>query len=340
MLHVVKNADKEIIRANGEKIPQLELIYPADIELNYEAMMKNTLRIPCENKIGKIPGIFIRSWKYALLTERLLQRTDLISEMLVDNNRHWEEAFYISLARSFGFGTNGQAFEMLAHSLPLQVLGKHKNDLMQIEALLFGQAGLLEAKDTDSYLLSLNREYNFLKSKYKLKNIDGAQWKLLRLRPDNFPHVRIAQFAALIHKSTGLFSKITENTDIQYLHNIFRAEPSEYWKTHYRFACESPKSQKGIGTKAIDGIIINTVVPFVFGFAEARGMQELRDKAIDLLEKLPAENNVIIRTWHEMGISCDSAYDSQALIQLKKEYCDKRNCLRCRIGHKVLTIDS
>lgn len=340
VLHVVKKADAQVFRADGAPIPQLELIYPAEIEENYGQLMQNSLRIPCENKISAIPGIFIRSWKNALLTERLLQKTENISEILSQNNRHWEEAFYLNLARSFGFGTNGQAFEMLAASLPMQILGKHKNDLSQLEALLFGQAGLLAAKEEDAYLLSLRKEYDFLKIKYDLKPIDGSQWKLLRLRPDNFPHVRIAQFAALIHKSTGLFSKITENPDIQYLQGIFRVEPSEYWKTHYLFAHESHKSLKGIGQKAIEGIIINTVVPFLFSFADTRGNQSMKDKAIEILEKLPAENNVITRMWHETGIDCASAFDSQALIQLKKMYCDKRNCLRCRIGHKVLTIDS
>ena len=340
VLHVVKKADVQVFRADGAPIPQLELIYPAEIEENYGQLMQNSLRIPCENKISAIPGIFIRSWKNALLTERLLQKTENISEILSQNNRHWEEAFYLNLARSFGFGTNGQAFEMLAASLPMQILGKHKNDLSQLEALLFGQAGLLAAKEEDAYLLSLRKEYDFLKIKYDLKPIDGSQWKLLRLRPDNFPHVRIAQFAALIHKSTSLFSKITENPDIQYLQGIFRVEPSEYWKTHYLFAHESHKSLKGIGQKAIEGIIINTVVPFLFSFADTRGNQSMKDKAIEILEKLPAENNVITRMWHETGIDCASAFDSQALIQLKKMYCDKRNCLRCRIGHKVLTIDS
>lgn len=340
VLHVVKKADVQVFRADGAPIPQLELIYPAEIEENYGQLMQNSLRIPCENKISAIPGIFIRSWKNALLTERLLQKTENISEILSQNNRHWEEAFYLNLARSFGFGTNGQAFEMLAASLPMQILGKHKNDLSQLEALLFGQAGLLTAKEEDAYLLSLRKEYDFLKIKYDLKPIDGSQWKLLRLRPDNFPHVRIAQFAALIHKSTGLFSKITENPDIQYLQGIFRVEPSEYWKTHYLFAHESHKSLKGIGQKAIEGIIINTVVPFLFSFADTRGNQSMKDKAVEILEKLPAENNVITRMWHETGIDCASAFDSQALIQLKKMYCDKRNCLRCRIGHKVLTIDS
>jgi len=340
VLHVVKKADVQVFRADGAPIPQLELIYPAEIEENYGQLMQNSLRIPCENKISAIPGIFIRSWKNALLTERLLQKTENISEILSQNNRHWEEAFYLNLARSFGFGTNGQAFEMLAASLPMQILGKHKNDLSQLEALLFGQAGLLAAKEEDAYLLSLRKEYDFLKIKYDLKPINGSQWKLLRLRPDNFPHVRIAQFAALIHKSTGLFSKITENPDIQYLQGIFRVEPSEYWKTHYLFAHESHKSLKGIGQKAIEGIIINTVVPFLFSFADTRGNQSMKDKAIEILEKLPAENNVITRMWHETGIDCASAFDSQALIQLKKMYCDKRNCLRCRIGHKVLTIDS
>lgn len=199
ILHVVKRADKIIYRNDGEKIPQLELIYPSHIEENYEDLMRNQLKIPCQSKLTTIPDIFIRSWKYALLTERLSQKTDAINKMLHENQNHWDEAFYTALARSFGFGTNGQAFEMLARSLPMQVLAKHKSDPLQIEALLFGQAGLLEESGKDKYAETLLKEYNFLKAKYKLQPIDGSLWKLLRLRPDNFPHVRIAQFAALIH---------------------------------------------------------------------------------------------------------------------------------------------
>jgi len=337
ILHVVKKADVDVFRPDGEKIPVLELQYPTEIEQNYEALISEKKWIPCADKIADVPVIFIQSWKNALLAERLLLKTSHIQNLLTDNNQHWEEAFYITLARSFGFGTNSQAFEMLAKALPISILGKHKNDLFQIEALLFGQAGLLETENKDNYFQKLKKEFDFLKLKYDLKPISGSQWKLLRLRPDNFPHVRIAQFAAVIHSSTKLFSKIIELPEVDYLISLFRCEPSEYWKSHYLFGEKSTVKSKKLGKSSIYSLLINTVIPFVFYYADRKGNEELKEKATALLEKIPAERNSIVSGWQNLGMEINSAYDSQAFLQLKKVYCDNKNCLRCRIGHKVLT---
>jgi len=337
ILHVVKKADVDVFRPDGEKIPVLELQYPTEIEQNYEALISEKKWIPCADKIADVPAIFIHSWKNALLAERLLLKTSHIQNLLTDNNQHWEEAFYITLARSFGFGTNSQAFEMLAKALPISILGKHKNDLFQIEALLFGQAGLLETENKDNYFQKLKKEFDFLKLKYDLKPISGSQWKLLRLRPDNFPHVRIAQFAAVIHSSTKLFSKIIELPEVDYLISLFRCEPSEYWKSHYLFGEKSTEKSKKLGKSSIYSLLINTVIPFVFYYADRKGNEELKEKATALLEKIPAERNSIVSGWQNLGMEINSAYDSQAFLQLKKVYCDNKNCLRCRIGHKVLT---
>lgn len=337
VLHVVKKADIDVFRIDGEKIPQLELIYPEAIEQNYQALINDKKWIPCADKIAEVPGVFIESWKNALLAERLLLKTSSIHNLLNENNQHWEEAFYITLARSFGFGTNSQAFEMLAKSLPVSILGKHKNDLFQIEALLFGQAGLLEHGNFDDYQQKLKKEYDFLKVKYELKPIDGSQWKLLRLRPDNFPHVRIAQFAAIVHGSSKLLSKIIEQPELDYLLTLFRCEPSEYWKKHYLFGEESKEKSKKLGKSSIYSLLINTVVPFVFCYAADKGNEELKEKALNLLDKIPAEQNAVVTGWKDIGMEVNSAYDSQAFLQLKKMYCDGKNCLRCRVGHKVLT---
>ena len=338
ILHVVKNADCEVFRLDRERIPQLELRYPADIEVNYNNFINNKKWIPCADLVKDIPGIFIESWKTALLTERLAAKTEHIKELLNEYNQHWEEVFYINLARSFGFGTNSQAFEMLAKSVPLSVIGKHKNDLFQLEALFFGQAGLLQKTENDDYLLRLRKEHEFLKTKYALKPIDGSLWKLLRLRPDNFPHIRIAQFAAFINTSTKFFSKIIENPDINYLISLFKSEPSDYWKTHYLFGEISNDKSKKLGKNSIYSLLINTVIPFVFYYADRNGNEDLKEKAIVLFEKIPAEKNSIVRGWQNIGIEINTAYDSQAFLQLKKCYCDEKKCLRCRIGHKVLTI--
>ena len=341
ILHVVTEVDGDVYRIDGEKIPQIILKCPADIESNYEQLIHEQKWIPCAEKVSQIPSIFIQSWKNALLTERLEQKMSAIDNLLTENNQHWEEAFYITLARSFGFGTNSQAFESLAKSLPVSVLGKHKDSIFQLEALLFGQSGLLDnEKSTNEYASKLKQEYHFLQAKFGLVSMDASQWKLLRLRPDNFPHIRIAQFAALVYSSTKLFSKIVENPDIEQLKVLFSCEPSIYWKSHYLFGTESPLKDKKLGPLSVDSILINTVVPFLFCYATQKGNEELKGRAIEILEKMPSERNTIITGWHNVGIKSDSAYDSQALLQLKKQYCDERKCLRCRIGHKVLTLKS
>lgn len=339
ILHVVNEADADVFRIDGENIPQVELVYSKKIEMAYEQLIHEQKWIPCADKIMVVPSIFIQSWKNALLMERLEQKMLAIETLLNANNQHWEEAFYITLARNFGFGTNSQAFENLAKSTPLTVLGKHKDNLFQLEALLFGQAGLLQADNQDEYVVGLKKEYEFLSVKFDLQPMNAVQWKLLRLRPDNFPHVRIAQFAALIHASSKLFSKILENPDVSFLRTLFACKPSDYWQAHYLFAHESYKKEKKLGTQSINVILINTVVPFLFCYAYQKNNQILKDRALELLEQIPAEKNAIISGWLHLGLKLESAYDSQALLHLKKNYCDDKKCLRCRIGNKVLTMN-
>jgi hypothetical protein len=338
ILHVVLHADCEIYRGDGDCIPQLELNYPTRIETNYDQLLSEQKWIPCSDKINLVPSIFIQSWKSALLTERLEQKMNSIEQLLLENNQYWEDAFYITLARNFGFGTNSQVFEGLAKSLSISVLGKHKDNLLQLEALMFGQAGLLNPDKQDDYCVTLKREYDFLRVKYGLNPLTCSQWKLLRLRPDNFPHVRIAQFAALIHTSTKLFSKIVEDPEIESLRKLFETKPSQYWESRYLFANESPLHVKKLGAQSINGIIINTVVPFLFCYADHKNNEALKSKALLMLEKIQAEKNSILTGWNKLGIIAETAFDSQALIQLKKQYCDEKKCLRCRIGHKVLTL--
>jgi hypothetical protein len=336
ILHVVKTADAEVYNFNNEKVPQLELHYPEHIDRNYEQLLSEKKWIPCADKLNAAPQIVVSGWKNALLGERLMQKTKVIEDLLTTSAQHWEEVFYITLARNFGFGVNSQAFEALAKSLPLIVLGKHKDSLRDIEALLFGQSGLLPESGKDPYCVELKQTYGFLRKKYGLQAIDASQWKLLRLRPDNFPHIRIAQFAALVHSSSKLFSKIIENPDINYLRKLFACRPSDYWKTHYTFERESPPKAKQPSAKTIDILLINTVAPFLFYYGDKKQQHDYKDKALSLLEELPAERNAVIDNWAALGVTAASACDSQALLQLKKEYCDNKKCLRCRIGHKVL----
>jgi hypothetical protein len=338
ILHVVKVADTEVFRIDGENIPQIELQYMQQIETNYEQLIHEQKWIACADKIRFVPSIFIQNWKNALLMERLEQKMQAIETLLIANNQHWEDAFYITLARNFGFGTNSQAFENLAKSTPLVVLGKHKDNLFQLEAILLGQAGLLQIENADDYTLALKKEYEFLSTKFALMPMDAVQWKLLRLRPDNFPHVRIAQFASLIHSSSKLFSKILDNPHAGFLRSVFACNPSDYWLTHYLLAHESENKEKKLGAQSIDVILINTVIPFLFCYAHQKSDQKLKDVALELLEQIPGEKNAVIRGWQNLGLKIESAYDSQALLHLKKYYCDDKKCLRCRIGNKVLTL--
>lgn len=338
VLHVVADPDKEIYRSNGEKIPCLKLVFPEETVLRYDELLSNSLRIPCAEKLSNIPEIVINGWKNNLLIERLQLKTGYLQELLLANETHWEEVFYVSLARSMGFSVNGQAFEMLAKSIPLSVVAKHKHSLFELEALFFGQSGLLNDDTADDYEARLGAEYRFLKAKYGLKPLEGSLWKFLRLRPENFPTVRIAQFCSIVHHSSKLFSKITEHPEEEYIGKMFHVLPSEYWLTHYRFGEKSDEKQKAPGKQSVQSLIINTVVPLLFLYGSKTGREVLKQKAVEILEKLPAEKNALVNEWKSLGLTIETAYDSQAFIHLKKNYCEQKKCIQCRIGHKVLTI--
>jgi len=339
ILHVVKEADKIIYRGNGEAIPQMVLPYFTDLDERYDALLASKTFVPCAAKFDKVPSIVLRSWQNSLLTERLEQKVRNIQTLLAANKNDWDETFYITLARNFGMSLNGAPFEMLAKSLPQSILAKHKDNLFQIEALLFGQSGLLEVVNNqeDEYVNSLRKEYAFLQSKYKLNPIDGHLWKMLRLRPVNFPHIRIAQFAALTHQSSWLFSKIIDKPNIEHIHTLFQCDTSDYWTTHYTFETASSPRKKPIGKTTLTVLLINTVVPFLFAYGQYRDNADLQESAIAMLEQLPPEKNSIIDGWNVLNVTVQSAYDTQALLQLKKCYCDEKKCLQCRIGHAVLT---
>lgn len=339
ILHVVQKADVDVFRSNGELIPQMELAVPVDIQTRYDDLITSRKWIACEDKIHQVPSILISSWKTTLLTERLERKVAAIETMLSQSQNHWEDAFYISLARSYGFSTNSHAFEAMARSLPLAVLAKHKDNIFQLEALLMGQAGFLEKPVEDKYPLELQKEYRFLQTKYGLNPIEVSQWKLLRLRPENFPTIRLAQFASLIHRSSKLFSLILETPDCQDLRKLFDTEVSEYWQKHFLFGRESRVSRKIMGNKSIDILLINTVIPFIFAWGKKKNDENRTEQAIRLLEEIKPESNSIVHRWEKLGINCKSAFDSQALLELKKNYCEEKKCLLCRIGHKVLIIN-
>ncbi len=335
ILHVVREADCTVSRTDGKVIPQCELRYAEPIAEKFRQWQQQPQRIACAEDIDKVPDIVISSWKNALLIERLEQKTAFITGMLAQNHGFWEEAFYVGLARNFGFHVNGQAFEMLARSLPVTCLGKHRDDLFQLEALLFGQSGLL-CGETDEYACRLQKEYAVLGHKFGLRPLDKSLWKMLRLRPVNFPHVRIAQFAALVHRSDKLFSRILETDAVPALQKLFDVQAGDYWDTHYRFGKTTRSQPKHLGASAVNILLINTVVPFVFAYGKRKNNFTLQEKAVDLLSQIPAEQNSQIHRWRELGMKVENAFDSQALLQLRQQYCNEKKCLHCRIAHKIL----
>ena len=336
ILHIASEIDTEISRSNGERIPQIQLICPEAVRTNYKELLETDSYPPCYRIIPSLPPFTAHSWMTALQMERFEQKATLLNERLKRCQGNWEDAFFITLARNFGFGLNGDAFETWAHRLPFRAVDKHRNDLFQIEAIFFGQAGILEDSDGDGYYLRLKKEYTYLQHKFGLIPMDASLWRFLRLRPANFPHIRIAQLACLYHRAYGLLSRIMETETLQGVRDILKGGTSEYWLTHYTFGGSSPSRPKTLSNTSLDLLIINTVVTFLYAYGLHKGNRVLCARAGSFLEELKAENNYITRMWEQCGMKASNAADSQALIQLKKDYCDKKKCLYCRIGYEYL----
>jgi hypothetical protein len=341
ILHVVYEEDIPISDVNGQPIPCLEMkgrISPK-LKAHYLRLLNNEYWIPCQGQLATLDLSTIPFWLNRLAIERLEDKALTIEDKLKTNKGDWEAVFHQLLARSFGGKVNAEAMESLARNTPLGILGKHRNSLFQLEALLFGQAGLLTDHSRDAYPLKLVKEYQFLSKKYGLYPLNPACWKFLRLRPANFPTIRIAQLATLIYQSSSLFSKVLVAKNIKELENIFSIKLSNYWQDHYTFDKASVKKHKALGKATINHIIINTIVPLIFLYGMHKNDQRFKDKAISFLESLPAENNQITRKWKELGVDARSASESQALIQLKNNYCLPKRCLDCAIGNAILRPD-
>ena len=338
ILHVVHDCDMEIHNHQKEVIPCLELKNNMEEALyfRYRKLTGSRNWIACAPQLKEVPDLIVFSWLNRLLIERLERKTESIESYLQSSNGHWEEAFYYALARNFGFNVNAEAFEQLARSLPLEVLAKNRSDIFKLEALLFGQSGLLNPKLKDAYVQNLLAEYDFLRKKYSLEPIASYQWKFMRLRPVNFPTIRIAQFAQLIHKSTHLLSKIVEAQKLEKLRDFFRLETTEYWLDHYSFGKSSKARKKLFGDSSFDLVLINTIVPFLFVYANHQKDDELKERALDFLSRTKAEQNSIIRKFAESGIKSSNASQTQALLTLKNDYCKYLKCLDCAIGSRLI----
>lgn len=338
VLHVAEHIDCDVYTQEGRRIPQIKIGIPDNVINNYSNLLASNYMIPCSQKLINIPKIHLNPWFYALLAERLERKTNDIYKVLNKFNNSWDETFYVLLARNFGFGLNSEVFERLALSLPYFYIQKHSDDIFQVEALLFGQAGLLEDEIIiDDYYLQLKKEYRFLRQKYTLKNLDGYLFKSLRIRPQGFPQVRIAQLASVLQQSKRLFSKVLEKEDENLLRLFFHINASDYWQTHYTFGKISKKRTKFIGDASINTILINTVAPILFAYGKKNNIEQYCIRALSIFEDLKPEQNSIITVFKKLGVNPQNAADTQSLIQLKNEYCDKRKCLFCKIGYKILT---
>ena len=346
ILHVAEVIDTDVLAADGQFIPQMKFEVPSEIKEHYRELLSEDQYPPCYRIIPGLTRLLVHSWMSALQTERLEQKTEAIRQRVQQCEGSWENGYFMTLARNFGFGVNGDAFELWSKSIPLMAVSHHRDDLFQIEAIFMGQAGLLELdmiplryqQDAlqEGYFTKLRNEYLYLQHKFKLTPMNGSIWKFLRLRPQNFPHIRIAQLATLYHEQRAGLSQLIACENIEQLRDCLTTYVTPYWETHYTFGSTSCKMEKHLSPSSLNLLMINTAIPMLFAYGRYHMKEMLCDRAFDFLEQLKAENNHITRMWQSCGLDVMNAGDSQALIQLKKEYCDKKDCLRCRFGYEYL----
>ena len=346
ILHVVGVADRDVQNSRGEYLTQMILEVPAHVHENYAQLLHSDHYPPCYQLIPRLTPLTVHAWMAALQTERLEQKTEAIRQRAERCNGSWEDAYFVTLARNYGFGINGDAFEQWAYNVPLQAVGKHRDDIFQIEAIFMGQAGLLDIDTVparyqvdavnEGYFTRLRNEYQYLAHKFTLTPIDAKVWRFLRLRPQNFPHIRIAQLAQLYYERKAGLSSLLECETVEAVQQLLTTHVTPYWETHYVFGAESSYSSKHLSTASLNLLTINTAIPMLFAVGRHRQKEALCDRAFDFLEQLKAEKNHIVKMWQECGLDARTAGDSQALIQLKREYCDRRDCLRCRFGYEYL----
>ena len=340
ILHIVDRDDTAIKRSNGEIIPQMQMACTPDFNRRYSELVDRADRdIPCAQSIAEMPQIYIADWIESLAFERIYDKTTRIESLLERSEGDWETACYATIARGLGFGVNGDPFERLALATPLMFIGRHCDSLTTIEALLFGQSGLLDptSPTPDSYAATLQREFAFLAHKFNLRPLQAPGWKMARMRPANFPHRRIATLAALLHGGTRMMGRLLEIRTPDDAYKMFAPPLTGYWCNRYSFGAPTVNTGTALSRTSINGLIINAVVPLQYAYALAHDDSSLADRAIALLESLPPERNVIIESFANAGLKSDNAFTSQGIIQLRRAYCETRKCLYCRIGHRMLT---
>lgn len=348
ILHVVANANMTVYTSEGRKLPQVVVSVPEDVERHYAELLTTDSYPPCYRIVPTLSRLTTHSWMSALVTERLEQKTDAILQRVEKCYGSWENAYFITLARSYGFGINSDAFETWAEHIPLTTVAHHQDNLMQIEAIFLGQAGLLNTEALperyrqqaaeDSYFKTLCKEYQYLAHKFSLTPMDYKLWKFLRLHPQNFPQIRISQLARLhFMRKTGL-TTLLDCKDIDDMMKALETNATDYWHTHYNFGQESRRNTKKLSRQSMNVLAINVAIPVLFAYGRYKGKEELCEKAFKMLDSLKTEDNTVVRMWQKVGLKAETASDSQALLQLKKRYCDRKDCLRCRIGYEYLKL--
>lgn len=333
ILHVVWEDDLK------EKLPfptlELQSRVSNILLKQYEELMQSPLFIPCQQHISLVPEIIFTAWKERLLVERLQQKALHIESLLSGNQYHWEEVFWWMLAKNFGIRINADSFEKIARSISINILAKHRNQLIQLEAILMGQAALLDKKFEEDYPNMLRKEYNFLQKKYRLKKAHAPLY-FLRMRPANFPTIRLSQLSQLIHQSQHLFSAVRDADEISELEKLLSVTANDYWHYHYTFDEPTVFKKKVLGKQMIDNIIVNTIAPVLYAYGYINSNEKYKDKAMQCLAETTAEHNSITKGFEQLNISNSNAFDSQALIQLKNHYCNYKHCLQCTIGNRIL----
>jgi hypothetical protein len=341
ILHVVYENDQEVFTGeNTTPLPTLELqsLLSSQLLLRYSQLVNASLPLPCEAYLEKIPPLTLQSFLTRLAFDRLLRKQTQIFEILHSFTKDWEQVLFYVLCQSFGFKTNAPAFEMLGKALPYKILKKHADSHLQVMALIFGQAGMLEEELEDAYYQSLQNEYAYLKAKYKLIHIDAKCWNLLRLRPHNFPCIRLAQLGEIMYRHKNLFEELIVPQKPIYFQSLFIHKLHDYWNTHYYFEKESRNCDKMMGEKSFQLLLINALIPFLYAYSTFTGNEKLQEYSMRLQELLPFEENSITKKYQSLGFCAQHAGDSQALLELHHNYCEKKRCIECVIGQRIVAM--
>lgn len=339
VLHVVWENDENIYRSDGQLIPAIELKNYTHKEIlnKYTSYINSIRSVPCCASLGSLSKIDKIQWFDNLIVNRLEARTLIINNNIANSKGDLLEVYYQMLCKSFGYTANASTLEMLAISAPFKLIKRHSGNLTQLEAILYGQGGLLNRSTKDSYYRELQNEYKYLSSKYKLSGFSASNWKFMRMRPQAFPTIRISQLANLIFKCSGNLTEIFNSKDIEDAYLFLKVSASDFWNTHYRFELKSKYQPKKLGKATKDIVLINSVIPMMFVYGKLKNKPTLQDRAIIWLSQIKAEKNKITNLFSDYGINAENSLESQALIELYKNYCLKKKCLQCRFGHKFLS---